>query len=211
MPLDLSRIRAVIFDCDGVMFDSRRANVNFYNTLLARFGLPPMGEDDQAFCHMQTAEEAVRRIFRGTPHEAAAQAWRLRMDYAAFIPDMVMEPELRTTLAALQTRFRLAVATNRSNTIGPLLKTFALEHFFEMVVSSLDVANPKPHPEALWKICGRFAIQAAEGLYVGDSEVDEATSEGAGMPFVAYKNPGLKADAHVGGFKELRVLLGVER
>jgi len=32
-----SNISAVIFDCDGVMFDSRQANINFYNHILSHF------------------------------------------------------------------------------------------------------------------------------------------------------------------------------
>ena len=39
------RISAVIFDCDGVMLDSRQANINFYNHLLDHFSLPPMREE----------------------------------------------------------------------------------------------------------------------------------------------------------------------
>ena len=35
-------IAGVIFDCDGVMIDSRAANNVFYNRVLAYFGLPPM-------------------------------------------------------------------------------------------------------------------------------------------------------------------------
>lgn len=35
-------LRGVIFDCDGVMIDSRAANDEFYNRVLAYFGLPPM-------------------------------------------------------------------------------------------------------------------------------------------------------------------------
>ena len=33
-------LRAVIFDCDGVLFDSWRANVAFYNALLATLRMP---------------------------------------------------------------------------------------------------------------------------------------------------------------------------
>ncbi|MBW1721055.1 MAG: HAD family hydrolase [Deltaproteobacteria bacterium] len=194
---------AVIFDCDGVMFDSRRANINFYNHLLAHFGLPPMTEDKIAFVHMATADESVRSIFEGTPYLEAALTYRMEMDYGPFIRDMEMEPGLRELLGRLKGRFGLAVATNRSNTIGRVLESNGLENFFDIVVSSLDVKRPKPHPECLQKILNHFGIGSRQALYVGDSAVDQETARAAGVPFVAYKNGQLDADHHVNRLLEI--------
>ena len=38
----------VIFDCDGVMINSRAANDEFYNRVLAYFGLPPLTPEQEA-------------------------------------------------------------------------------------------------------------------------------------------------------------------
>ena len=38
----MEHVRVVIFDCDGVMFDSKRANEAYYNHILAHFGKPQM-------------------------------------------------------------------------------------------------------------------------------------------------------------------------
>ena len=39
--LQPSDLKAVIFDLDGVIFDSRQANIVFYNHLLEHVGMPP--------------------------------------------------------------------------------------------------------------------------------------------------------------------------
>lgn len=201
---------AVIFDCDGVMFDSRLANINFYNHLLGRFGLPPLAEDKVEFIHMHTADESVRYIFEGSPHVEEAQAYRLEMDYSPFIRDMVMEPGLIELLELLRPAFGLAVATNRSNTIGGVLEWSGLARYFDIVVSSLDVTHPKPHPESLFKIIEFFEIGPEDSLYVGDSLVDCETARAAGVPFVAYKNRELRAAHHVEHLMEIaeKVLSG---
>ncbi len=191
------RISAVIFDCDGVMFDSRQANINFYNHLLDHFSLPPMREESVSFVHMHTADESVRHIFRGTPYVGKAQEYRLQVDYGPFIKDMIMEPGLKALLKALKPRFGLAVATNRSNTIGPVLESFGLKEYFDLVISSLDVKNPKPHPESIFKILEFFQLNPRDALYVGDSAVDDETAKAAQVHFVAYKNRDLEADHHV--------------
>jgi phosphoglycolate phosphatase len=201
-------ISTVIFDCDGVMFDSRQANINFYNHLLEKFGLPPMSESSVPFVHMHTADESVRHIFRGTPYVEQAQSYRLQMDYGPFIKDMIMEPGLKALLKVLKPRFVLAVATNRSNTIGPVLESFDLEQYFDLVISSLDVKNPKPHPESLYRIIDFFQARPQEVFYVGDSPVDEETAKAAGVVFISYKNRDLDADHHVDALLEIARLLG---
>lgn len=203
----LRNTRAVIFDCDGVMFDSRQANIHFYNHLLSRFGLPLMTEDKIDYVHMHTADESIRHIFEGTPYTEEAQAYRWEMDYTPFIEDMVMEPGLKETLQFLKPKSGLAVATNRSNTIGKVLEVNGLDGFFDIVVSSLDVEKPKPHPESLLKILRFFSIHAREALYIGDSAVDSETARAATVPFVAYKNRSLEADFHAKGMKDIPGIL----
>ncbi len=187
----MKKISAVIFDCDGVMFDSRQANINFYNHILDHFGLPPMSEDEVDFVHSHTAIESVDHIMRGTPLTDEAHAYRLRMDYSPFVRDMIIEPGLEDLLKAIKPRFGLAVATNRSTTIGDVLKWNGLDHYFDIVVSSLDVENPKPHPESLFKILTFFGLRPDQAAYIGDSEVDHQTAKAAGVYFVSYGNPDL--------------------
>lgn len=190
------RVSAVIFDCDGVMFDSRLANVRFYNHILAHFGLPPLTSGDIEFVHSHPAVESLQHIFRNSPYVAEALEYRPKVDYTPFIKDMVMEPGLREVLDLLKPGYGLAVATNRSTTIGKVLELNGLSHYFDLVVSSLDVENPKPHPESIYKIARFFGISVGESLYVGDSRVDYETARSAGAHFVSYKNRELPADYH---------------
>jgi phosphoglycolate phosphatase len=200
---------AVIFDCDGVMFDSRRSNTNFYNHLLSHFGLPLLRDEQVAYIHMATADESVRYIFRGTPFLEQALAYRFQMDYTPFIQDMVPEPGLRELLALLKPTCGLAVATNRSNTIGKVLESYGLADTFDIVVCSLDVTSPKPHPESLFKILDFFSIRPDQALYVGDSTVDAETAKAASVPFVAYKNRNLDAAFHVEQLLDIASVCGL--
>jgi phosphoglycolate phosphatase len=189
---------ALIFDCDGVMFDSKQANINFYNHVLARFHLPPLTEEQTAFVHMHTADESIRHVFLGSPHLEEAQEYRLRVDYTPFVKDMILEPGLKDLLGTLKPKMGLAVATNRSNTIQKVLHLNGLEPYFEVVVSSMDVPVPKPHPGCLLKVLDFFAIPANHAFYVGDSPIDGETARAAGVPFIGYKNGALVADYHAG-------------
>jgi len=194
---------AVIFDCDGVMFDSRRANINYYNYLLLRFGLPPMTDDKIDFVHSYTADESVRYIFEGTPYLEQAMELKKGIDYTPFIRDMVMEPGLRELLDDLKPDFGLAVATNRSTTMSSVIEYHNLSGYFDIIVSSLDVKMPKPHPESLFKIINFFNIAPERAFYIGDSKLDYKSARSAGVVFIAYRNQELKADYHVNSMKDI--------
>ncbi len=203
----MSDIQAVIYDCDGVLFDSRQANIEFYNHILRHFGRPNMTESDIDYVHISTADEAIGYLFRDDPNLDDALAYRPKVDYSPFLDYMIVEPHLVDILEYLRPRFKTAVSTNRSTTLKMVLEQKGLSHLFDMTVSALDVIHPKPHPEGLQKILKAFGISNNQALFVGDSEVDRLTSERAGVPFVAYRNRALQADYHIQDHLELKEIL----
>ena len=199
--------RAVIFDCDGVMFDSRKANINYYNYLLEHFNLPPMSTDKIEYVHMHTADDAVNHIFKGTPYIEEARELKNAVDYSPFLKDMKIEIGLKDLLKKLKPDYGLAVATNRSNTIGKVIEINGLKDYFDIVVSSLDVKKPKPDPESVLKILDFFNLGPSETYYVGDSLVDYKTARAAGVVFISYKNSTLEADYHTHSMMQIADLL----
>jgi len=57
-----------------------------------------------------------------------------------------------------------------------------------MVVTALDVKNPKPHPEAIEKIIAHFDLDREKTIMVGDSASDQQAAQAAGILFAVYKN-----------------------
>ena len=206
MPLS---IKVVAFDCDGVLFDSRAANTAFYNQIMTHLGLPPLTDRQSAYAHMHTVDEAIAYLVPDETSRSAAQAYRRRMTYLPFITLMEMDAELVPLLTRLHPHYRTAIATNRTDTMAKVLDHHNLGLFFDLVVTALDVAHPKPHPEQLLTVQRHFAIEPRQLLYVGDSQVDEAAAAAAGVCFVAYRNPRLRADHHVNGMLKLAALLGL--
>ena len=191
--------QVIIFDCDGVLFDSKEANIAFYNHILAQFHLPPMTQEEVEYVHVSTAEGALRYLLtRRDPHILEEiLAHRPRVDYTPFIRLMHMEPHLKELLGSLPPQIKRAVSTNRATTINDVLRIHGLEDEFDLVISSLDVKNPKPHPESVLKILNHFSLSPTEALFVGDSAVDQESAQGARVPFVAYKNNALQAEYYI--------------
>lgn len=202
--LDLRHVRGVIFDCDGVLFDSRAVNRHYYNQILARLGLPEMSAADEEYSFMHTVEAALSRI---VPANLLPDAWALRehMNYADFLERMIPEPGVFELVAFLnQLGLRLAINTNRRDSMEKVLDWFDLTHFFDPVMTAAKVARPKPDPEGLVAIVRYWNLPVDSLAYIGDSEVDELTTTRAEVPFWAYRNPDLRAQLHVDSFHELR-------
>lgn len=196
-----------MFDCDGVLFDSRQANVLFYNDLLRRHGRPPMSEADVDFVHIHTAHESIHYLFRDDPR-LAGEVWRAPgLDYGPYIGRMVPEPTLRPLLEGLRGRCALAVCTNRTTTIRDVLESHRLSAYFDLVVSALDVPRPKPYPDQLRRALATFGLPPQATIYVGDSTVDMQAAQAAEVPFVAYRNRGLAAAVHIERLSELAPLV----
>ena len=203
----MESLKLVIFDCDGVMFDSKEANRKYYNHLLAEFGQPPMDWQEEDYVHSHNVTASVSYIFRRHPHEIdRVNAYRQALDYTPFLQYMLIEPDLKEFLEFLKPRFYTAISTNRSTTMPAVMKMHDLDSYFDLVVTSLDVQQPKPHAEALLKILAHFQLSADEAVYIGDSEVDREHTGAVGMRLISFKNPGLAADFHVSSFLAVRAL-----
>ncbi|MBA4393107.1 MAG: beta-phosphoglucomutase [Desulfobacca sp.] len=205
MPLSFpAKLQVIIFDCDGVLFDSRRSNQFFYNHLLSHFGRASLSEENLTYVHMHTVTESVDYLFEDESTRAMANTYRQTLDYTPFIQKMDMEPGLIDFLIFIRPWVKTAICTNRTTTIDHVLKMFALNDHFDLVVSALDVKRPKPDPESIYRILTFFDVKPENCLYIGDSEVDALTAGSAGVPLVAFKNANLSADLHVRGFLELQ-------
>ncbi len=206
----MKHIKVVAFDCDGVMFDTTKANMAYYNKILQHFGRPNLTSDQFAYCHSHTADQSIAYLFKDEKSFMAAQDYRQRMSYIPFLKYMVLEPYLKPLLEKLRPRYKTAIATNRSNTMDHVLGEHGLEAYFDLVVSSNDVDRPKPYPDPLIKIIEHFEIESYNTLYVGDSELDEMAAKAAGVPFVAYQNRSLSADFHIKSLKEIAQILNIK-
>jgi HAD superfamily hydrolase (TIGR01509 family) len=206
--MDISTIKAVVFDCDGVMFDTALANRKFYDEVLAKFDKPPLTDVQFVNVHMMTVGEAIQYLFPEKENHKAVFSCLKQIGYAKFIPFMKMEEGLVRLLERLKEKgFIRAIATNRTNTMEQVLQDNDLESYFEMVVTSADVEKPKPDPEQLIKIMAAFQLSPTEVLFIGDSEYDQRAAQSAGTWFAAFKQPKLTADIHVTAMADILGIL----
>ena len=195
----------IIFDCDGVLFESRTANLAYYNAILGEFGEPPVDEADAERAHLchTAASPQVLTTLLGDKRAKAALEYAAGLGYRQFIAYMRPEPDMSEVLPALAARYPLAVATNRGTSMPEILRHFRLADCFRAVVTSRDVNRPKPNPDMLFEASRRLGHDPVELLFIGDSELDRDAAKAAGMPFAAYKQD-LGAEVCFRSFADIR-------
>ena len=205
------KIRCVIYDCDGVLFDSFEANTKLYNDLCAWVGRGPLSEEEMQYVHIHTVFEAIHFIFgkeNGLEKKAIEILRERQGDLKNYVEYLKMEPHLFQTLESLKEKGILRVInTNRTTSMKHVMERFNLGPYFEMVVTALDVKNPKPHPESIEKILEAFQLKKEEAVFIGDSEVDKQTAESSGVRFIAYKNREIANDLFIEDHLDLLSLI----
>ena len=87
----MENIKVVAFDCDGVMFDTTKANMSYYNEILQHFGRPTLTSDQFAYCHSHTADQSIAHLFNDAKSFGEAQNYRKSMSYIPFLKYMFFE------------------------------------------------------------------------------------------------------------------------
>lgn len=195
-------------DCDGVLFDSERANLAFYNEVLRRCGEPPMLGPEQIACHALSSSQLFLEYYGDRPELLArVQTAAKELDYSPFYALMAPKPQLRPVLGRLCERYKLAMATNRGQTTQGVLRHFDLHQFFDLAVGVLDVARPKPHPDMLLHCLEHFGVAAEEAVFVGDQATDAACAHAAAVPFIGIGPVAAQSSLRIDALTELPALL----
>lgn len=211
MSLDIKQIKAVVFDCDGVLFDTAQANRMYYNTLLDHFGKPELNDEQFRLVHMFTVKEAIEYLFAEMESLDSVYLFMKQTGYFGFIKYMEPEAGLIELLDNLKSGgYIRCIATNRTNTMAEVLKMHDMEPYFELVVTAADVAAAKPAPDELNKIMEELHLMPEELLFIGDSEYDQRAADGAGTLFAAFKSPSLDAHFHVERMSDIGRVLSLK-
>jgi len=176
-------LRAVIFDIDGVLVDSREANVDLYQKLLTKAGYPaPTREAILGRMHMPLWQ-SIEHLAGIEDQKEVERIWKMVDEPGVRDATLLEFPDtLLDTLEALHNKYRLAVVTSRVRAgTDEVLNTGRIGHLFDFAISFEDYKNPKPHPEPLLLALSRFGITADEAIYIGDSDSDIVAARAAGM------------------------------
>jgi HAD superfamily hydrolase (TIGR01509 family) len=187
MDITKLKVKAILFDLDGTIVDSRDAYLEAAKTAFRTMGLEPPT--------MQTALQIPKRLEQNLPIDDLTHANTarfldvyLRTFYA--ITEMKTKPisNIHAALENLQQKAKLALITMRNVpkiTVTKELQQFGLAQYFTYILTAQDTYKPKPSPEALIKALKVTDVQICDCLIVGDSVIDVNAGKAAGARTIA--------------------------
>ena len=179
-------ITAVVFDMDGILFDTERLCRDCWIALSKEFEIPNM-EEVYALCigvNVQATRQIVYENYgRDFPFEeydrrASAMYNRYIAEHGVPVKDGVRE-----TLAALaEAGAKIAVASStRREKVLRLLASAGIAEYFAAVVGGDTVKHSKPDPEIFLTACEALAVAPEEAIAVEDSHNGIRAAHAAGM------------------------------
>jgi HAD superfamily hydrolase (TIGR01509 family) len=184
-----ARLRAVIFDLDGVLCDSEPLHTEAWLEVLAELGHVMDGLDTAGW--IGVADQEMVGMFRRDLGllPASADVLCAKRERYVKLADQKIRPDSAITQGVLRLFHRsipLAVATSSSRCEAERsLSRVQLVHLLTTLVTAEDVGSQKPDPEPYQLAAGRLGVAPHACLVIEDSPAGIESARRAGCAVCA--------------------------
>jgi HAD superfamily hydrolase (TIGR01509 family) len=187
---DFSGIQAVIFDLDGLLADTECLHCRAYQMALREYGVQL--EDAEYAEHWVRFGKGIADWVSTQELNLDPHALRLRkaQHYLELLSSSLRPMEGSTDLLNfLKGRTKVALASSSyRDAVDGVLAGLGIVHFFDTIVSGLDVAQVKPAPDIFLEAARRLDVEPANCLVLEDAEKGVVAAHRAGMRCIAVPN-----------------------
>lgn len=184
--------KAVLFDMDGVLYDSMPYHARSWHTSMAAFGLDMKPEEAYMYEGMRGVE-TIKLIARRqwnkelTDDEAAAMYKRKTEEFCACPKAKKMEgvEELMRMIKDSGKEIVVVTGSGQGSLLKRLEEDFAGLIDSRLVVTAADVSRGKPDPEPYIKGLAKAGIKPCEGIVVENAPLGVRAAVAAGIFTVA--------------------------
>jgi phosphoglycolate phosphatase len=178
-------VRALIFDLDGTLIDSKLDLIHSVNATLIEMGREKLSDEVISSYIGHGALILVSRALGGaTTEEELARALNFFLSYYEEhkLDNTCLYPGVAETLADLDGGdMAMAVLTNKPVKVSVrILEALGVAKHFRVIYGGNSFETKKPDPLGANAILRKFDTQPREAMIVGDSEVDIQTARNAG-------------------------------
>lgn len=172
----LTKIKAIIFDMDGVLIDAKEWHYESLNRALEHYGFSTISRADHLGKYDGLPTKEKIKIYHET--KDLKEEWHTKINVQKqkivsqiidkkCIPNDLHQHTLKTLKAE---GYRLAVCSNAiRNSVGSMLSKSQILQYIEFFLSNQDVVFPKPDPEMYLLAIRKLGLQSNNVLICEDN------------------------------------------
>ena len=186
-------IKAIIFDLDGVLVDTKKIHFEALNLALKKFKYNEISFEDHVkiFDGLPTNEKLkILSKKNNLPKKDFSKINKFKQK----ITSEILKKRIKKNLVLINIfkklfkNYKIAVATNAVNsTLKICLEKLGISKFVSFKLSNEDINFPKPNPEIYLRIFIKFGIYPSEALIVEDSHYGREAAISSGAKLLPIK------------------------
>lgn len=183
------KLKAIIFDMDGVLIDSEPLHFEAYRELISSYGSEYTLEYNQQFLGQKDVEIAPKVI---KDHNLPLSTKQFVIDKDKIFHALIKKSAAplagvtKTLKTARDLNFKVGLASSsKMETIQLIVKTLNLLPYFDSLTSGDEVAKGKPAPDVFLLAAKRLATEPTECLVIEDTDAGVMAAKSAKMFCVA--------------------------
>ncbi len=186
-------IKAIIFDLDGVLVDTKQIHFEALNAALRKYKFQKISIDDhiKIFDGLPTNEKLkILQKKKNLPKKYFLKINKYKQKVTAEIlkKNIKKNDKIIHMMKNLHGKYKIAVATNAVNsTLKICLNKLGISKYVDFKLSNEDIVNPKPNPEIYLRIFIKFGIYPSEALIVEDSHYGREAAISSGAKLLPIK------------------------
>lgn len=183
------KIKLVIFDMDGLMFDTEPIGAKCFKDAAREFGYIVDDEFQMGLIGMNVHDHVLKvKAKFGDDYpvfKVRALAKKMRMEYF-YKHGLPIKPGLKELIGYLKEKgIKIAIASSSSiDLINEYLDLAKMENVFDFVIGGDSVVHGKPDPELFLKVLMHFNIENDRAIVLEDSTNGILASHKAKIPVI---------------------------
>ncbi len=187
--MDIRNLKLVIFDMDGLMFDTERyyfksvkemceekkinVNMDAYRSVIGTSRSIDMDSFNKSGYSNRELDQMIRRQVESVRENFCLRGVPIKKGLLQLL-DTLNKKGIRKVVAT-STPF---LVTER------LIRSVGLEKEFEFIVTGEEVEKGKPYPDIFWSACKKAGVSFEKSLVLEDSVPGAMAASAAGIPYI---------------------------
>ena len=180
----------LIFDCDGTVVDTMPIHYAAWCSTTAKHGL--VFPEDRFYALGGVSPFEVLRMLseeQGIKIDAEAVTFQKEAKYMELIGDAGEIPEVMQIVRESHGKLPMAIASGGTHeTVEGILQHCGIRHYFDAIVTSQDIVNPKPAPDTFLEAARRINVAPEKCRAYEDADMGIKSIVAAGMEPVDVRN-----------------------